>query len=69
MEFVPILIPTGTKSLRVLYKYFIVVQQQIPDAQRPGWPSPCLGRAASGLEEMPVTTGTWHLALIAASAQ
>lgn len=36
MEFVPVLIPTGTKPLRVLYKYFIVFQQQIPDAQMPG---------------------------------
>lgn len=35
MEFVPILIPTSTKTLRVLYKYFILFQQQTsqsPDA-------------------------------------
>lgn len=29
MEFVPILILKGTKSLLVLYKYFILFQQQI----------------------------------------
>ena len=29
IEFVPILIPTGTESLHVLYKYFILFQQQL----------------------------------------
>lgn len=29
IEFVLILIPIGTESLRVLYKYYIVFQQQI----------------------------------------
>lgn len=58
MGSVPILIPIGTKSLCVLYKYFILFQQRGPTAQ-----SLC-----SHLRPRAGLVGPQHLAVMAAAA-